>query len=73
MGHTHQPDEKRGNRGVYYNTGSWTRYAELSQMEDLTLENLRHEEKFPYQLNYVRVERLPDSNLKSAMICYEQG
>ena len=73
MGHTHQPDEKRSQRGVYYNTGSWTRYAELSQMEDLTLENLRHEEKFPYQLNYVRVERLADNSLKSEMICYEQG
>lgn len=73
MGHTHQPDEKRSNRGVYFNTGSWTRYAELSQMENLTLENLRHEEKFPYQLNYVRVERLADNTLKSEMICYEQG
>lgn len=73
MGHTHQPDEKRGRRGVYYNTGSWTRYAELSQMEDLTLENLRREEDFPYQLNYVRVERLPDNSLKSEKICYEQS
>lgn len=73
MGHTHQPDEKHGRRGIYYNTGSWTRYADLAQMADLTLENLRHEERFPYQLNYVRIEQLIDNSLKSEMICYEQG
>ncbi len=73
MGHTHQPDEMKAGRGVYFNTGSWTRYADVDLMENLTMEDLKQEDKFPYQLNYVRVERSADNSLQSAMICFEQG
>jgi len=73
MGHTHQPDTYKTDRGIYYNPGSWTRYADLAKVEDLTLSNLAREEDFPYQLNYVRVEKTAKGSLASQMICYEQG
>jgi UDP-2,3-diacylglucosamine pyrophosphatase LpxH len=73
MGHTHQPDEMQVGRGVYFNTGSWTRYADVDLMDNLTMDDLKQEDKFPYQLNYVRVERKADHGLEAAMICFEQG
>jgi hypothetical protein len=73
MGHTHQPDKYQTDQGIYYNPGSWTRYADLEKMENLTLANLEREEDFPYQLNYIRVEKTAKGSLGSQMICYEQG
>jgi UDP-2,3-diacylglucosamine pyrophosphatase LpxH len=72
MGHTHQPDTLVTDRGSYFNPGSWTRYAELARMPTLTLEALRHEEDFPYQLNYVRVEDTGGERLRAEMITYEE-
>jgi UDP-2,3-diacylglucosamine pyrophosphatase LpxH len=72
MGHTHQPDELRAGGGVYFNPGSWTRYAELSKMQSLTLDDLRRESDYPYQLNYVRVERPASGHLLAEMKTYDQ-
>jgi len=75
MGHTHLPDElplKKG--GVYYNPGSWTRYLELERETSVTLDQLRDDENFPYQLNYIRVRR-PNTTgpLESAKVCFEKS
>lgn len=66
MGHTHQPDEVTFDDVVYYNPGSWTRYWELDSKQTLTLDDLRDEQRYPYQLNVVRVERT-DTGLRSRM------
>lgn len=71
MGHTHQPDRMETEKGVYYNPGSWTRYFEIEKTDDLTLDDLRDESRFPYRLNYVRVERQTDGSLKSELITYD--
>jgi UDP-2,3-diacylglucosamine pyrophosphatase LpxH len=75
-GHTHQPDEWRGNNsdwdGGYFNPGSWTRYADISKAKKLTLEDLKREEDFPYQLNYIRVEQSSKGTLRSDKICYDK-
>jgi UDP-2,3-diacylglucosamine pyrophosphatase LpxH len=73
MGHTHQPDELRTDDGVYFNPGSWTRYAEMEKLKGLTLENLREETDFPYQLNYVRIVKTDAGPLDAQMICFEQS
>jgi UDP-2,3-diacylglucosamine pyrophosphatase LpxH len=76
FGHTHQPDEWRGLggelEGGYFNPGSWTRYVDVTDMADLKLEDLKREEDFPYQLNYVRVEEGPSGSLRAEMICFEE-
>lgn len=76
FGHTHQPDEWRGPaggmEGGYFNPGSWTRYVDVTDMADLKLEDLKREEDFPYQLNYVRVEEGPSGSLRAEMKCFEQ-
>ena len=60
MGHTHLPDECFATHKVkYFNPGSWTRYADVSQLEGLVLDDLRDEAKFPYALNYIQVQQ-PD-------------
>jgi UDP-2,3-diacylglucosamine pyrophosphatase LpxH len=56
MGHTHQPDTLVTDRGVYFNPGSWTRYLDSARIGLLTVEDLKSEADFPYQLNYVRIE-----------------
>lgn len=75
-GHTHQPDEWRGPMGTsdggYFNPGSWTRFLDISKIPNLTLADLKREEDFPYQLNYVRVEQPSKGNLRAEMICYEK-
>jgi predicted phosphodiesterase len=73
MGHTHQPDEVQLDGGMYYNPGSWTRYLELGSGDEVTLEDLKDEARYPYQLNYVRVESSGAAALKSKMVCFEQG
>lgn len=72
IGHTHQPDELRTDDGVYFNTGSWTRYVELNQANSLTLNDLRREEDFPYMLNYVSVAEGSAGELEAKMICYRK-
>jgi len=74
-GHTHQPDEWRGREGEcldggYFNPGSWTRYLDLRRLEGLTLSDLKNEEDFPYQLNYIRVEEATNGNLRGDKICF---
>lgn len=73
LGHTHQPDETQFDGGVkYYNPGSWTRYIEYDANQPLSLEDLRREEDFPYELNCVRVEKQLEG-LDSKMHCFERG
>ena len=71
MGHTHQADELEWNGGKYYNPGCWTRYLELEPGRSITLEDLKEESKYPYALNFVRVERQGDS-LASEMVNIDQ-
>lgn len=73
MGHTHQPDKKRLEGGIYYNPGCWTRYLELKAGQSVTLEDLRDESRYPYQLNAVRVEPGESGQMKSEMTCFERG
>jgi UDP-2,3-diacylglucosamine pyrophosphatase LpxH len=72
FGHTHQPDEYRSGDKVYFNPGSWTRYVDIVDMPKLKLVDLRNETDFPYELNYVRVERGPDGSLSAALNCFER-
>jgi UDP-2,3-diacylglucosamine pyrophosphatase LpxH len=71
MGHTHQPDRVQAENGVYYNPGSWTRYIEIEKTDKLTLEDLKDESRFPYRLNYVRVERQENGSLASELITHD--
>lgn len=72
MGHTHQPDKVETAGGVYFNPGSWTRYAEVNKIQNLTLEKLKCEADYPYQLNYVRVEKQADATLRAEMHCFDE-
>lgn len=73
FGHTHQPDQVRFSAGgLYVNPGSWTRYVDLDHANTLTLDDLRREDKFPYQLNYVRVEESSTGELKAEMHCHQE-
>jgi UDP-2,3-diacylglucosamine pyrophosphatase LpxH len=75
-GHTHQPDEWRGPKGKwdggYFNPGSWTRYLDISKAKNLTLADLKREEDFPYQLNYIRVEESSSGKLRASKVCFEK-
>lgn len=71
MGHTHQPHDLAFGEKRYYNPGSWTRYADISTQDALTLEKLKDESKFPYYLNYVWVEEAGGGPLKSEMKTFE--
>ena len=77
FGHTHQPDEWRGLNGTweggYFNPGSWTRYVDLETVRDLTLEDLKKEDDFPYQLNFIRVEQREQGQLRADKICFEEA
>jgi hypothetical protein len=77
FGHTHQPDEWRGTNGNwdsgYFNPGSWTRYVDLDKVKNLTLEDLKKEEDFPYQLNFIRIEQLQSGKLRADKICFEEA
>lgn len=72
MGHTHQPDRILEKGNIYFNPGSWTRYADIDSVAELTLKDLKNEKAFPYKLNYVRVEQRPNGNLQADMICFEE-
>ena len=69
LGHTHLPQSEGTGAQRYYNPGSWTRYVE--DAAKLTLKELEDESKFPYQLNYIRVEDTGDEVLRSEMISVE--
>jgi UDP-2,3-diacylglucosamine pyrophosphatase LpxH len=74
MGHTHQPDSvhfKDG--GHYYNPGCWTRYLELKPGQNITMVDLEDESRYPYQLNYVRIEQAASGELVHGMFCFEKG
>ena len=73
VGHTHLPDCLEEDQSRYFNPGSWTRYVDSNALANLTMEELRNEENFPYQLNYVRVEGDESHLLRSDMICYEES
>lgn len=70
LGHTHLPQTIGTGAQRYYNPGSWTRYVENAS--ELTLKKLEDESKFPYELNYVRVENTGDKVLRSEMITVEK-
>ncbi|MEX8504547.1 hypothetical protein [Leptothrix ochracea] len=73
MGHTHQPDTKcLGSDAMYYNPGCWTRYLELKSEQKVTLDDLRDESRYPYQLNVVRVSRGECGRLNSCMTCFDR-
>ncbi len=72
FGHTHQPDELRNGDKVYFNPGSWTRYVDIADMPRLKLVDLGNEKDFPFELNYIRVERKSDGSLSAAMNCFER-
>ena len=72
MGHTHQPDTLTTPHGVYFNTGSWTRYVNAANVGLLTLEDLKTEANFPYQLNYVRVDAGTSNTLTARMLTFEE-
>lgn len=76
FGHTHQPDVYKDavSGGVYLNPGSWTRYVELDRLErnKLTLENLKNEAQFPYQLNWIHIEETPRGALGATRECFER-
>lgn len=72
MGHTHQPDELREGANFYFNPGSWIRYADIESIPNLTLEHLKNEAAYPYQLNYVRVEGGPEGVRRAEMLLFEE-
>jgi hypothetical protein len=72
MGHTHQPDRIVDGDRRYFNPGSWTRYVDSASIGLLTLEDLKDEADFPYQLNYVRVEAGASGALGAEMIPFEE-
>lgn len=73
LGHTHQPDEMQYPDGKsYFNPGSWTRYVEYDADHPLTLEDLKREEDFPYELNYIRVAK-HDGSIEAKMFNFERG
>ena len=73
LGHTHQPDRQEFNGKAYYNTGSWTRFVPYKDVPDLTLDDLKREEDYPFELNYVRVERKTDDTLVGSMIRFDSA
>lgn len=74
MGHTHVPDVQEFARGHYLNPGCWTRYLDLEQNPQLTLDDLRDESRFPYELNYVRVEASRQGERVAARLeCFERS
>lgn len=72
MGHTHQPDRMKLDGAVYFNPGCWTRYLELKGGQRVTLEDLRDESRYPYELNVVRVASRADGRLDAEMLCVER-
>lgn len=72
LGHTHLPEQMSSGTQQYFNPGSWTRYVDAKRAASLTMEDLRNEYQFPYELNYVRVEAPRTGSVHGEMICYEK-
>jgi UDP-2,3-diacylglucosamine pyrophosphatase LpxH len=72
MGHTHLPDRAEDGSRQYFNPGSWIRYVDSDDLNGLTLDDLKQEEKFPFQLNYVWVERSGDGSIHGSMTCFDE-
>jgi UDP-2,3-diacylglucosamine pyrophosphatase LpxH len=70
LGHTHLPETIEEGTRRYYNPGSWTRYVDGA--ESLTLEALKYEGHFPYELNCIRVEDTGDNILLSESVCIDR-
>lgn len=74
MGHTHLPDDQPFDNGRYLNPGSWTRYLDLEKHPHPSLENLRDEARFPYELNYIVVDAdTDDTPLAARLECFERS
>lgn len=75
-GHTHQPDEWRGPEGKwaggYFNPGSWTRYVDAGKAPRLTMDDLKREEDFPFELNYIWVEETAGGNLRADKVLFKR-
>jgi len=72
MGHTHKTDHlSYDDGGEYFNPGSWTRNADQKDFENFTIESLRDESRFPYQLNYVQIKSMSDG-LIAQLITYRE-
>ena len=71
LGHTHLPQTVAEEPHRYYNPGSWTRYVDGAQ--SLTLEELKDERRFPYELNCIRVEDAGHDILVSERICIDRS
>lgn len=72
MGHTHQPDQVQLEGGAYFNPGCWTRYLELNGSQHVTLDDLKDENRYPYELNYIRVQLSPDGRLDARKVTFER-
>ncbi|MBL8299100.1 MAG: metallophosphoesterase [Rhodanobacteraceae bacterium] len=74
LGHTHVPDELQvSNPARYFNPGSWTRYVDVEQHPELSLDDLRDESRFPYALNFVDVRCLGAGQpLQATLSCFDQ-
>jgi UDP-2,3-diacylglucosamine pyrophosphatase LpxH len=66
IGHTHEYDSFSDGAQRYYNTGSWTRSLPWSKEQNLTLDKLKDESWFPYNLLFLRIEQ-HDGKLASEM------
>lgn len=75
-GHTHQPDEWRGPEGKwaggYFNPGSWTRYVDAGNAPRLTIDDLKREEDFPFELNFIRVEEATGGTLRADKVLFKR-
>lgn len=75
-GHTHQPDEWRGPQGEwaggYFNPGSWTRYVDAGNAPRLTMDDLKREEDFPFELNFVRVKEAMGGTLRAEKVLFKR-
>jgi UDP-2,3-diacylglucosamine pyrophosphatase LpxH len=68
LGHTHLQQKLELPEGRYYNPGSWTRYIDAENVDTLTLEQLRDEAKYPYELHCVRIEDAGADRLQSEFL-----
>ncbi len=72
LGHTHLPQRLEEGTRRYYNPGSWTRYIDADRMQALKLEDLETEDRYPYQLNCIRVTDAGSANLSSELMTIDE-
>jgi UDP-2,3-diacylglucosamine pyrophosphatase LpxH len=74
LGHTHLPQKVEGKDGNrYYNPGSWTRYVKADRQRQLRLADLRQEDRFPYELNCIRIEDTSSAWLRTDFLCIDRN